>query len=223
MKKKEPELIDDVLWFFAKLALWFILVTAFFCAIGFMARDAERVVTFSNLLWDGTIAFWFGPAGLLIFLALFGVIVRYGWKLLWEGFAFKERQAGLDKEVEAQVKRRVEGLIPIIEEETRKSVELELAVRAGMLLEEEENMRAQHKRLWSDREGLELARQSLRAEQAKTERWLKELKALQQKEIAAKERRVAVKQRIRWGLEALSANPPNIGLSMRHLRKAEKL
>ncbi|SBW10969.1 hypothetical protein KL86DPRO_70112 [uncultured delta proteobacterium] len=69
---------------------------------------------------------------------------------------------------------------------------------------------------------LEAERSDFQEEKGKVLAWKFEVDALRRKAEIAKERRTFVKRHIRWAIDALSGGPPNTGLALRHLKKAEK-
>ncbi len=73
-----------------------------------------------------------------------------------------------------------------------------------------------------ERRELDAERAGLREEQRKVAAWKTELAALRRKAETDKEKRQTLKHRVRWAREALTLEPPNVGLALRHLKAAEK-
>jgi hypothetical protein len=70
---------------------------------------------------------------------------------------------------------------------------------------------------------MERERAGLRAEQSKIAAWKSEVEGLRQKAAKEKERKASVRQRIQWVADILAEESPNLGLALRHLKKAKKL
>lgn len=201
----------------------FMILTAFLCGIGFFTRDNGGVaVTFTALLWTGAVSFWFDGFGAIFLLSL---LLFIGWEI-WEFFAdrkaFEQRRKNFDQEVGQMAHRRAEELRPQMKSAIVAAVEKDFAEREQELAEKEAKFAAYRWELNRDRMELEAERSDFQEEKGKVLAWKFEVDTLRRKAEIAKERRASVKRHIRWAIDALAGEPLNVGLALRHLKKAEK-
>ena len=97
------------------------------------------------------------------------------------------------------------------------------SIRENSLLEGNHRLRVSQAKLDGGWDELAKSQMELLEDEEKAAVWREELQALQRKVAILKEKRIALKQRIRWAREALDEAPPNTGLALRHLKKAEKV
>lgn len=113
--------------------------------------------------------------------------------------------------------------LPELEASIKATCEKKLTDRKRTLADEEERF---GKRQWEqgwERQKLNDEKTELDQAKGKIEAWKIELATLRRKAEADKERRLALRQHIRWAHDALAEEPPNAGLARRHLKKAEKV
>jgi hypothetical protein len=118
----------------------------------------------------------------------------------------------MDKEVESKAKEKAERFRSSIREEILR----ELAARI-------QDLQRHSKRLYDEREELAVRAEELQNRELKIQDWRDELHAVREKDEKLRERWKETSQRLGWARDALQVTPPNVGLAMRHLKKAEKI
>ena len=215
--------LEGILLLAAIEAVHFIVLTGLLCLLGVFTRADGTAVTFRQLLWNGGVAFWFDGYGAILLLCLLVVI---GWVLLdfvADRDALEKRRQDMDKEIQAAAQRFVDRLRPQLESSIMAACERELAGREDSLAHEMQLFGTRQWELSIERHDLETEKAIVRRAQEKTTAWKNELEDLRWKAKADKDRRLSLKQRVSWARDALTEDPPNVGLALRHLKNAGKL
>jgi hypothetical protein len=217
------KVLEKILFVVAIEAVHFIVMTGMLCGFGFFTRAGGTTgVTFKQLLWDGGVAFWFDGFGPVLLLCL---VVAAVWTI-WDFFADKEAlekpRKNQDQEGAAQANAHIKGLLPGLNAQARVDVEKDFAMREYSNSEFEKMLDRRRQTLDAERRALEMEQHELHDEKEKVSTWKYELDSLRGKTEIIRKRKKFMKQRIRWAEEALAENPPNVGLALRHLKKAEK-
>ena len=204
-------------------ALHFVILTGLLCGIGFFTLDGETRVTFAALLWTGTVSFWFDGFGPVLLLCLVLFIGRGIWEFFADREAFEKRKKDFDQEVALEVRKRVEVLRPKLSEAIERDFEEIFAAQERTLFDENVRLARQQKELENARGVLAVEWDRLREEREKVHAWRVELEALRRKAAVAKEEKSEIKRRVQWAIGALGEQSFNVGLALRHLKKAEKM
>lgn len=216
--------LEAVLFILAVEAIHFIILTGVLCAIGFFTRlDGKTAVTFKQLLWDGGVTFWFDGFGPAVLLCLSVVAVWSAWEFFADRDALEERRKNLDKEVREAGQRLAAAMRPELEAAAKQACEKTFAARESALVKAEGELARRYREQADEQRALDAGWAEFRVQSAKIQAWKDELEAVRRKAEIAAERRDQIKRRIRWAGEALAGEPPNVGLALRHLKKAEKI
>ncbi|CAK7049949.1 MAG: hypothetical protein DELT_00998 [Desulfovibrio sp.] len=203
-------------------AVHFIFLTAILCLIGFFTRADGSAVTFRQLLWNGGVSFWFDGYGAIL---LFCLVAVGGWMVLAffaDRKALEEKRKGLDQEAWEAGHRLAAMMRPELETSIEQAYESKFADREAALAQDEKSLSWRYKVQAEEQRALGSERIELEDQKRKVRAWKLELDALRSKSEIYKERRAQLKRRIRWAEEALAEDPSNVGLALRHLKKAEK-
>jgi hypothetical protein len=207
------KMCERILIFLAFEAVNFVVLTGFLCGIGFFTLPGgDTSVTFRILLWTGTVSFWFEGYGPVLLLCLAVVIVWCILAFCHDALEIEKRRKNMDKEVESKAKEKAERFRSSIREEILR----ELAARI-------QDLQRHSKRLHDEREELAVRAGELQNRELKIQDWRDELHAVREKYEKRKDRWKETNQRLSWARDALQGTPPNIGLALRHLKKAEKI
>ncbi|MDR3087602.1 MAG: hypothetical protein LBU45_06590 [Azoarcus sp.] len=215
--------LEAILFFVAIEAVHFVVLTGALCGVGFFTRaDGQTGVSFKQLLWDGGVMFWLDGFGPVVLLCLLVVAVWILWDFIADWQTLGEKRKNLDQEAWQAAQKLVAKLRPELETSIERAYENKYADREAALLKDEERLAWRCKEQAKEQRTLDAGWVELRDERGKAQAWKGELDALRKKAEIAKEKRAQLLRRIRWAFEALVENPPNVGLAIRHLKKAEK-
>jgi hypothetical protein len=94
-------------------ALHCVLLTIGLSWLGFFTHPSgERLVPFRELVWAGTISFWFTGVGQIPLLALAVMAVKAVWNYCADSRALENRRADLDQEAMQRAEKRLAELLP---------------------------------------------------------------------------------------------------------------
>ncbi len=218
------EILKTVFVIMAVEAVHFLLLTGGLCLLGFFTRaNGETAFTYTELLWTGTVSFWFDGYGPILLLCLACVVGSSFWDTYVSWLALDNRRKTLDAEVERRADGKVAELRPTLETDIDKAYQEKYAARQHALAEKSNRLATQRYELEEAKHAMERERVCLRADQNKVAAWKSEVEALRQKAAKEKEKKASVRQHIQWAVDTLAEETPNLGLALRHLKKAKKL
>lgn len=216
--------IEAILFITAIEAVHFIVLTGGLCGFGFFTRaNGETGVTFKQLLWNGTVTFWFDGFGPVVLLCLLVVAVWTAWEFLADREALEKRRRSLEQEITLQADAQVEARLPSLHAQARAAIESDFTSRECALNDLELMLERHRQALDAERRSLEIGRREVDDGRRKIQDWKHELNSLRGTMKILGERKRAMKQRIRWAEEALTEETPNVGLALRHLKKTKNM
>lgn len=218
------EKFQTVLFILTVESLHFLLLTGVLCLLGFFMRaSGETAVTFRELLWTGTVSFWLDGFGQIPLVGLAVTAAWSVWNYCADNRALAKRRAELEQETARRVEKRIAELRPELETAISKAYAETYAARRHELSVTANRLAAQRKDLDVEMHMVQMSWEGVHKEEEKITAWKSEVEALRRKAAEEKERKASIRQRIQWAADVLAEESPNLGLVLRHLKKAEKL